>query len=64
MANRVSVNMSYKVNMGNYETLGVEFGVEVDVEPDETTAAAFERAHAFVWKRLNEKVDEARAHAR
>jgi hypothetical protein len=60
MATKIKINVGYKVNMGNYETLNLDFGIEDDQRPNETAAEAFDRVYAFVEKRLSAKVAEAR----
>ena len=48
------------LNLGNFQSLRVEVGLDDDQRPDETTAEAFERVYQFVETQLAEKVTEAR----
>jgi hypothetical protein len=64
MPARVKVNVGYKVNMGNYETVSFDFGIEDDTRESEKAAEAFDRCFKFVWTRLENEVDKARAAAR
>lgn len=57
----VKVSMSYKVNMGNYESLGLEFGAEVSAFEGETTRAALNRVIDLISDELFTKVREVKA---
>lgn len=54
---RVRVSLSYKINMGNFETFGLEFGVEADAQEGESTKQALERVKELI---SNELFDEVR----
>lgn len=58
-ANRVTAAMGYTVNMGDFESLRIDFGVETDVGDNETTRAAMERAKKLVEDVLGEEVVKA-----
>ena len=53
---RVRVSLSYKVNMGNFETLGLEYGVESDAQPGESTKEALERVEELLSNKLFSEV--------
>lgn len=61
---KVKVSMGYTVNMGDYENIRFDYGIETDTREGETAAAAFERAEEFVSKRLFSAVAEAKQQAR
>lgn len=63
MATRVKVDLGYTRNMGNFESLRVDIGVEDDLRnnPDgspENVEQAFTRVYSYVEKKLVEKVQE------
>lgn len=53
---RVKVNVGYTRNMGNFESLRVDIGLEV--EANGNPAETFERTYSFCEKALVKKVDE------
>jgi len=53
---RVRVNLSYKINMGNFETFGLEFGVEADALEGESTRQALERVKELISNELFDEV--------
>lgn len=57
---RVSVRLAYKVNMGNYENLDVEFAISSAVLLGESAATAADRVYALTEKKLIEKVNEVK----
>ena len=55
----VKVNLKFVRNLGNYESVHVELGVEDFVrESDENTSAAMDRVYKFVEAKVVEKVAE------
>lgn len=54
---RAKVELSYKINMGNYETMMVDFGLEADALEGENATQAFDRIEEFVSARLFGKVE-------
>jgi len=58
---KVSVTLGYTLNLGNFQSLRVDLGVEDDKREDEKVEEAFERVYAFVETKLAEKVKEASA---
>jgi len=55
----VKVNLKFVRNLGNYESVHVELGVEDFVrESDENTGAAMDRVYKFVESKVVEKVAE------
>lgn len=57
---RVKVNLSYKVNMGNFESLGLEFGAEADAQEGETTRAALRRVLELISEELFTEVKKVK----
>lgn len=57
----VRYNARFTRNMGNYESLQVEIGVEDAPRGDEKVSEAFNRVKDFVESRLLEGVDELEA---
>lgn len=49
---RVRVNLSYKVNMGNFESFGLEFGAEADALEGENTRTALRRVLELISEEL------------
>lgn len=58
MNTRVKVDLKFVRNLGNYESLHVDIGVEDDVRQGESVNEATERVYKFVEAKLKEKVDE------
>lgn len=56
---RVKVSIGYTRNMGNYESLRVDIGLEADGtgNPNDT----FDKVYGFAERKLLEKVDEVEA---
>lgn len=55
---RVKVDLSFTRNLGNYESIRINVGVEDDVRKGENVDTATERVYAFVEKKLVEKTRE------
>lgn len=58
MNTRVKVDLKFVRNLGNYESLHVDIGIEDDVRQGETVNEATERVYKFVETKLKEKVEE------
>jgi hypothetical protein len=58
---RVRVGLKFVKNLGNYESVHVDVGIEDYVRSSETADAAFERIYSFVETKLAEKVREIEA---
>lgn len=58
MNTRVKVDLKFVRNLGNYESLHVDIGIEDDVRQGETVNEATERVYKFVENKLKEKVEE------
>jgi len=55
---RVKVDLSFTRNLGNYESIKINVGVEDDVRAGENVDSATERVYAFVESKLVEKTRE------
>lgn len=58
MSTTVRVGLKFVKNLGNYESLHVDIGVEDYVRQGETVNEATERVYKFVEDKLKEKVNE------
>ena len=57
---KIRVELQYTMNLGNYESLKINIGVEDFKRPDETIDAATERVYKFVEHKLEGKVNDER----
>ena len=55
---RVKVDLSFTRNLGNYESIRINIGVEDDVRNGENVDSATERVYTFVENKLIEKTRE------
>lgn len=55
---KVSVDLSFTRNLGNYESIKINIGVQDIVRQGETVDSATERVYAFVENKLIEKTSE------
>ena len=58
---KVSVALGYTLNLGNFQSLRIDLGVEDSERDGENISEAFERVYAFVEQKLTDKVKEASA---
>ena len=58
MSTTVKVGLKFVRNLGNYESLHVDIGVEDYVRQGETVDQATERVYKFVESKLKERVNE------
>lgn len=58
---RVRVALKFVRNLGNYESVHVDIGVEDFVRQNESVDSAVDRVYAFVEGKLAEKVKEIEA---
>jgi hypothetical protein len=56
---KVNVSLGYTLNLGNFQSLRIDLGVEDSKRDGETTSEAFERVYSFVEAKLAEKVRES-----
>ena len=58
---KVTVSLGYTLNVGNFQSLRIDLGIEDSRRDGETVNEAFERVYSFVENKLTEKVKEASA---
>lgn len=58
MTTKVKVDLSFTRNLGNYESIKINIGVEDDVRSGENVNSATERVYKFVEEKLIEKTRE------
>jgi hypothetical protein len=58
---KVKVELSFTRNLGNYESIKINIGVEDFVRPGENANTATERVYEFVESKLIEKTREVEA---
>jgi len=58
---KVNVSLGYTLNLGNFQSLRIDLGVEDSRRDGESIQEAFDRVYGFVETRLSEKVKEAAA---
>ena len=58
---RVKVALGYTLNLGNFQSLRIDLGIDEDRREGETASEAFDRVYAFVEQRLIEKINEAKS---
>ena len=56
---RITVDQSFKINLGNYQTMDIHIGIEDSPRNGENVNQAFERVYTFVQQKLVEKVAES-----
>jgi hypothetical protein len=61
---RVKVGLKFVRNLGNYESLHLEVGVDDYVRSGESVSAAMDRVYAFVEEQLVERMQEVEADLR
>ena len=58
---KVSVALGYTLNLGNFQSLRIDLGIEDSERDGENINEAFDRVYAFVEQKLTDKVKEASA---
>jgi hypothetical protein len=56
---KVNIALGYTLNLGNFQSLRIDIGVQDSKRDGETTSDAFDRIYMFVESKLLEKVKEA-----
>lgn len=58
---KVNVALGYTLNLGNFQSLRIDLGVEDSRRDGETIQDAFDRVYSFVEAKLVEKINEAKS---
>lgn len=58
---KVNVALGYTLNLGNFQSLRIDIGIEDSLRSDEHVEDAFTRVYAFTEQKLIEKINEAKA---
>jgi len=58
---RVKVGLRFLRNLGNYETIAVELGIEDNVRQGENVSQAMDRVYGFVEDQLIQRVQDIEA---
>lgn len=57
---KVNVTLGYTLNLGNFQSLRIDLGIEDSRRDGENIQEAFDRVYSFVENRLVEKIEEAK----
>jgi len=57
---KVNVALGYTLNLGNFQSLRIDIGVEDSLRSEEHVDDAFSRVYGFVEQKLIEKIQEAK----
>ncbi len=55
---KVNVALGYTLNLGNFQSLRIDIGIQDSKRDGETTNDAFERIYKYVEAKLAEKIAE------
>lgn len=61
---RIGVRLGYKVNMGNYETLDIDYSFSAELDENEDKDEAFEKIKGWVDEKVGEEMQKAREASR
>jgi len=57
---KVNVALGYTLNLGNFQSLRIDIGVEDSLRSEEHVGDAFNRVYDFVEQKLIAKIQEAK----
>jgi hypothetical protein len=57
---KVNISLGYTLNLGNFQSLRIDIGVQDSLRKEENVDAAFNRVYAFVEQKLIDKIKEAK----
>lgn len=58
---KVNVTLGYTMNLGNFQSLRIDIGVEDHVRDSENVQEGFDRVYKFVEDQLGAKLQEAKS---
>lgn len=58
---KVNVTLGYTMNLGNFQSLRIDIGIEDQVRDGENVQDGFDRVYKFVEDQLGEKLKEAKS---
>lgn len=61
---RISVRLGYKVNMGDFETLDIDYSISADLEEGEDREEVFKELYDWTEHKVGEEMTKARAASR
>lgn len=57
---KINIALGYTLNLGNFQSLRIDLGVEDSRREGENVQQAFDRVYEFVEARLVEKINESK----
>jgi hypothetical protein len=57
---KINIALGYTLNLGNFQSLRIDLGVEDSRREGETVQQAFDRVYEFVEARLVEKINDSK----
>jgi hypothetical protein len=57
---KVNVALGYTLNLGNFQSLRIDIGVQDSLRNEEHVEDAFNRVYSFVENKLIDKINEAK----
>lgn len=57
---KINVALGYTLNLGNFQSLRIDIGVEDSLRNEEHVDEGFSRVYSFVENKLIEKIQEAK----
>ena len=58
---KVTVALGYTMNLGNFQSLRIDIGIEDQIRDAENVQDGFDRIYAFVEQQLGAKIREAQS---
>ena len=58
---KVNVALGYTMNLGNFQSLRIDLGIEDQIRDGENVQDGFDRVYAFVEQQLGAKIREAQS---
>lgn len=58
---KVNVTLGYTMNVGNFQSLRIDIGIEDQLRDGENVQDGFDRVYGFVEEQLGKKLQEAKS---